>query len=148
MAVPTPILDLTTDYERQNIKVDGVSYLIKSPSDLTLAEYGLMEQLWPRVAALLGIQTRDKRQNKELTTLLDTLCRVALVAPSDVCDRLGDLNRLFICQAFTALLSPSLLRARAGLMGGRSGGTKVSRGSSGSTGASRRRGSASSRSGS
>ena len=136
-----PILDLTTEHERQNIRVDGVPYRIKDPNDLTLSEFSTIEHLAPRVAELLATKTRSKAQDTALSSLLGTLCGIALVAPPEVCDRMGDLNRLYVFQAFTALLSPSLLRTRAGLMGGPLGGTKRSRGSSASTAGSRRRGS-------
>lgn len=143
---PTAILDLTTNQDRFNIKIDGVPYLIKTPSDLTLTDYKTLEQLAPQTAALLLKKTLNSKQTTELSRLLDVACRLALAAPSDVLDRLGDLNRLNIFKVFTELSLPSLLRTRASLAGRRLGGTKPSRGSRGSTGATRRRGSRSSRS--
>src|SRR5919109_5473343 len=134
------LLDLTTEQELKTIRIDAIEYPIKRSNDLTLAEYKRLERIAPRIAALIAADELTPDETKELSHLLDTTVRMALDAPADVQERLGDLNRTRIFEAFTTLLSLSLLTTRAELPSGANGSNgATSLGASAGTTAARRR---------
>ena len=140
-ASSAPVLDLTTDQIRSIVNIDRLPYDIRTPSDLTLAQFQRLERLVPRAGELMVADDLANDEAAELSVIVDAVCRIALDAPADLIDRLGDLNKVQIFKIFAELLSPRLLQARANLVASVSTGTKPSRGSSASTGATLSRGS-------
>jgi len=132
MATPDRVLDITTDRTRPTVRIDHVEYLLRTSNDLTLDTYKTLERIGPRIGALLLLDALTPPQGQELSQLLDQACRIALVAPTTVHDRLGDVHRASVFQVFTQLLTPSLVRALRAASP-RATGLKPSRGSSAST---------------
>lgn len=135
MATPDRVLDITTDRARPVVRIDQVTYPLRTTNDLTLDAYKTLERLTPRIGALLLQDALTPAEGKELGQLLDQVCRLALVAPPAVLDRLSDVHRVQVFTVFTELLMPSLPRAsRApGLEARPATGRKPSRASNAST---------------
>jgi hypothetical protein len=90
----------------------------------------------------------SEAEEKELSAGLDEVARMVLIdVPDDVHQRLGDVNRMYIFGLFTDLLTPSLLRARAGRKATTEAGTISSHDSPATTAAAPSNGSRTSRSG-
>ena len=137
----SPVLDLTTDSQRPTVRIDQVAYELRTSNDLTLQSFKELERITPRVGALMLQEALSVDEGRELSQLLDTVCRMALVAPEAVQAGLGDVHRVLIFKVFSELLTPSLQRAGAELMRQPADGMRSSRGSSASTAAPRRAGS-------
>lgn len=141
---PLPLLDLTTTQVRPEVRIDAIAYEIRTSNDLSLGQYKALERLLPRVGVLLTIETLTQAEDTELSALLDTVCRMGLVAPDAIQDGLGHVNRVLIFKVFTELLTPSVNATRANLVTPApavpSTGARSSRVSRASTGATRRRG--------
>lgn len=105
-----PVLDLNTLVERSTIRIDGKLYELKNAGELSLLDY-------QRVVRC-GVEIRDKLKRDEDAELsdaevtagsksLDSLCRLILVAPTEVHDRLQDGHRIAIMKVFTGLQRPA-----------------------------------------
>jgi hypothetical protein len=147
---PTPALDLTTDRLRMTVKIDGIAYVVRSPSDLSLTTYSMLERVTPQIGELL-CRDRTPAEDKALGLHLKRLCLIALDAPEIVLAKLGQVDRLRIYTLFIGLLSTSLQSTGAARLmaakASRSSGASSSRNSRGSTPRTRPSGSRSSRSG-
>lgn len=129
MAAADPILDLSTLIpDRPLIRIDGATYHLRSPDELTLAE-SLQFARWGRQIADLS---KAPDQEADLEQLLRSVAAAALAdVPDEVKSRLSLPNNLAIVEVFTVLL----LGRRAGQAGAIAGtvqstGHKPSRGSS------------------
>jgi len=145
-----PILDLSTERERFQVRIDGVLYDLRARQDLTLREYRTLEVIGPQIVELeiKGDQMTDE-DAKAYAALLDRGVHLALDAPDDVIAKLDDVQRRTVFRAFLELLAPALQKAGTPLINAapvRPAGTKSSPASSGSTAATRRRGKRTSRS--
>ncbi len=125
-----PILDLSTLIaDRPAIRIDGQTFHLKSPDEMTLAE-SFQFSRWGKQLDELGAAERID----DVQALLPTVCRAALAdVPEDVQARLSASQRMAIAEVFTALL----LARQAQLAGAvdsavRSIGQRSSRASSGS----------------
>lgn len=102
MADKDPILDLATLSEsRPPIRIDGVTYHLKSPDELTLAESHRFAAWGGRVQELGGkVEHVD-----ELQKLIAEVSWAALAdVPVDVFARLSPTQHMAIVEVFTALL--------------------------------------------
>ncbi len=135
MATPNRVLDLTTDHDRLTVRIDGADYPLRTANDLTLDAYKTLERIGPQIGALLRLDALTPEQGQELSQLLDQACRLAIVAPDPVQDRLSDVNRVQIFRVFTQLLAPTLVQAARAIDLARHpvAGMKPFRASSGST---------------
>lgn len=116
MADRTPVLDLTTVTERLLIRIDAIPYALKRVDDLTLAEYYAVERILTPLHVLIEksrTQSLAPPEDAQLTTHLDELVAIALLAPADVRQRLGQLQKMRITDFFSGLLSRSLGGAEA-----------------------------------
>jgi hypothetical protein len=141
---PSPMLDLQIFPVRPTIKIDQVSYELRTVNDFTLAEYTRWERELPLVGRLLYNADKglNKAESADVSRRLDALCRLVLMAPEDIQRKIGDINRIFIIKAFFERLPPVL---RTTAITGRNletttspnPGRKASRGSKRSMGATR-----------
>lgn len=139
-----PLLDLTVALDRPCVRVNGVNYQIRTATDLTIGEYQHLSFVAPQLSALLAKKDASKEEDAERSRMLDDLCRLAVNAPDEVHDSLGDVNRMKVFSTFTSLLFPSAVRARAervAVTARAKAGSGSSRGSRGSTAARRATGS-------
>jgi hypothetical protein len=105
----TPILDLATlTRERPPIRVDGVTYYLKSPDELTLMESHQFGA-WGKALEALG---KEPERVVELEELVGVVARAALSSdmPHDVFARLAPTQKLAIVEVFTGLLLSRRLR--------------------------------------
>lgn len=104
MASPNPILDLKTLTSRQQVRIDGRLYELRSPDELSLLAYRQHAARFVRLGALLQKKSINATESKEQAALLDGLCRLILDAPPQVHARLHDGQRLQIAEVFSRLL--------------------------------------------
>jgi hypothetical protein len=96
------ILDLTTLYERDTIRIDGTPYELRSPAEFTILEYlriGKRGQALQALQGKFGEITED--EVAQLSSALDEACRLVLIAPDEVHAKLRDHHRQAIIGAFT-----------------------------------------------
>lgn len=98
-----PILTLDTLTEYPTVQIDGHAYALLPADALPVDAYQQFERVSTRFTALWKKPDRTPEERTELAQLLDTLCRAVLQAPPDVHERLSDIQRLQIAQAFLEL---------------------------------------------
>ncbi len=111
----TPLLNLDTLTERYVVKVDGESYELRNPGELSLVAYHKLGKKSDELNKLLNVpegQVTDV-QVGELDRILDFLCRQVLDAPDEVHKRLKDLHKLQVIQTFNELPESAALAAGA-----------------------------------
>lgn len=140
---PPPMLDLVTTRVRPTVRIDQMLYDLRTIEDLTLEWMRWLERHSGRIHELLEARELGPAEGLELSALVDRVCRIALVAPDAVQDRLSDLQRVLVAQAFTERLPRSLARTSApATEASPSTGTRRSRVSNASTAARRTTGAA------
>jgi len=97
-----PILDLSTLIaDRRPIRIDGATYHLRAPDELTLAEQHRFTR-WGGEIEALG---KDPDRDAELQALLPEVSRAALAdVPDDVHAKLLPGHHLSIVEVFTVLL--------------------------------------------
>lgn len=142
MATATAALDFKTVNDTQFIRIDGRAYDIRHPDALSLAQYKRVEHDAPKLFALMDMKEPTPADEAEMSRLLDRLVRVALDAPDEVQEKLRDAQRIAIVAVFTQLRSQTIPQTRGATRSQESpsAGRTSSRGSSGSTAATRKRG--------
>ena len=99
-----PILNLDTLAERAVVRVDGADYELLNPGELSVLDFHKIGKRAERVETMLKQESDlSEGQVAELTEALDALCRIVLRAPSEIHQRLTDMQRLQVSQAFTDL---------------------------------------------
>jgi hypothetical protein len=111
MAERAPLLSLDTLTERPSVVIDGTAYALSLPDTLSAVDYHRYSKLTPRFERLWGQDELSDEEAAELERILATICRIVLDAPAEVLERLTDLQRLSVCQAFIALPSTPLLQS-------------------------------------
>ncbi len=99
-----PLLDLNTLIERETVVIDGETYEITSPSELSIIDHHRLGRQGSRLEVLLQKEDASVQELDETKDLLATLCRCVLRAPDEVHEKLTDTHRLQLAQAFTELL--------------------------------------------
>ena len=142
-----PLLTLTTLTEYPTVEIDGVPYALRPADALPASSYQALQTQGDRFDALWKVPQRTAEETTELETVLDAICRLMLQAPVDVHDKLTDVQRLRICQAFLELPHEGLQSMRQPAILKPTTGARSPHGSNASTAATtRRRGSPGSRS--
>jgi hypothetical protein len=106
-AASKPLLDLSTldPEERAYILIDGVRYDLLAPADFGLLGLNRLDRMVDQVNAMMdrnkGGETLSDEETIELTLILKTVVGEVLRAPTDVLEKLTDIKRLAILQAFT-----------------------------------------------
>lgn len=116
MAQPTPVLDLTTDSNREVVRIDGKSYPLRAIDDFSFVGYNEVAAKYEKVFARPSRTEADRRQR---TRGLDELCRLVLDAPSSVHRKLSNANRGRILEVFSQVLRRSAERTGLTLKGRR-----------------------------
>ncbi len=119
-----PILDLSTLIaDRPPLRIDGTTYHLKSPDELTLAESHKFTK-WGKELEALG---KDPDRTAELEALLKVVAAAALAdVPPDVRQRLLPSHNVAIVEVFTVLLLGRRMRlAGAVASAGRSPGSST-----------------------
>lgn len=144
-----PLLDLDTLIARPTIRIDGTDYEMKRGAEMSLVEYQRVVRFGAKLAKLHGVSLQGGQglvtaegeipedDLIESSAAMDGLCRLVLMAPAEVHERLTDTHRAKIIQVFITLNPKAATEAReraAAAPGGRtSTGASKSRGSRGST---------------
>ncbi|MBZ0164565.1 MAG: hypothetical protein K8H74_17865 [Notoacmeibacter sp.] len=96
-----PLLDLTTLIERPTIAIDGKSYEILSPDELSILDTQRFENWGREIQALC----QDEERGEELNALIDTVAaRIMTGVPDDVAAKLTSAHRMRVIAVFTGLL--------------------------------------------
>src|SRR5262245_25419825 len=99
-------LSIRTIVEVFHVRIDDVPHRLSHPDRLSLAQTMRMEAVAPRLGELLQrVETVTLEEQLELSQLLDEQCRIVLDAPAAVHERLTDVDRLAVVQAFIQLRS-------------------------------------------
>jgi len=99
-----PILSLDTLVERRSVLIDGEPYELLNAGELALLDYHRIGKQGERVEKMMAQpEDLDDDQVLELSRLLDSLCKVLLLAPDEVQTRLRDDQKLLVLGAFTNL---------------------------------------------
>lgn len=119
MAEPTPpILDLDTLIERPRIAIDGVSYEILSPDEISVIDFQRFAIWGQRIDMLMSEAVAGdapEESEAELTRLIINLTdRIMVGVPEEVRDKLGEPHRMMIAEAFTRLPLPRWVKAAEG----------------------------------
>ena len=123
----TPLLDLTTLIERPRISIDGTSYDILSPEELSILDSQAFT-FWGAEIERLA-KEKGEEEAKELAALIDTVAKKVLVGvPPDIFAKLTGAHKFRVVEVFTMLL----LREKVGAVGAMA---QVMRGMIPSTGA-------------
>lgn len=106
MAEPQdPILKLDTLVERRTVMIDGASYGLVNSGELSILDFHRIGYQGRNVENLMAQQEDlNDEQVEAVRRLLDSMCKVLLLAPVEIHARLSDNQRLQIVQAFTGLL--------------------------------------------
>lgn len=132
-----PILDIKTLTERPTIAIDGESYEILSPEEVSVVDHHWFSAQGRRMAALLSKDKLSDKETRELGRIVvDLSDRVMVGVPDAVRDKLTEVHRASIVQVFIELPSgPSATGAprkrKASSTGARS--SRVSKGSTAAT---------------
>jgi hypothetical protein len=131
MAAADPILDLSTLIaERPPIRIDGVTYHLKAPDELTLAESHQFTR-WGKALEELGM---EEGRVADLEALLRVVAKATLAdVPDEVFARMSPAQHQSIVEVFTMLLlarRSRLTGAVVGIAAARSTGRKPFPGSS------------------
>jgi hypothetical protein len=105
MADPQPrILDFTTHEARQPVRINGVTYQMRLPSDLSFADRQRLAVLASQLAGpLVAIErgvTLPKGQQKLVKKLLLDVCSQAISAPPSILVKLDQLDQIVLAVSF------------------------------------------------
>lgn len=137
-ATAKPLLELSTldPTERPFVAIDGIHYHLLGSADFGLIGLNRLDRMVDQVNAMMA---RDRSAESltddealELTEILKTTVGEVLRAPSDVLNKLTDVQRLAILQAFTPASSMAVTTKRPNRAARRTG-ARSSRGSRAST---------------
>jgi hypothetical protein len=104
MAEPPPILDLDTLITRPVVVIDGESYEIAAPDELSILDHHRLGHWGRRIDKLMEKPEINELEQAELTRLLTRLTDHILVGvPEPVRAKLSDGHRLSIAEVFTRL---------------------------------------------
>jgi hypothetical protein len=99
-----PILDLDTLVERAPVRIDGQLYEMLNPAELSILDLHRFGAAGAELANLreIGADPTDEQMNAVSETLR-RMVRMILRAPDEVLDRLTDVHRFRVVQAFNGL---------------------------------------------
>ena len=136
------VLKLSTLIDRPTIIIDGVSYEIMSPDELSVLDHHRLSSQGKALEALMNVESLDDEGEKKLSSLLHNISNFIMVGvPDDIRSKLSDAMRTEISEVFTTLpllkhlsaMSESLLVTGADKKTTKRTGAKSRRGSKGST---------------
>ncbi len=98
------VLKLSTLIERPTIIIDGESYEIMSPDELSVLDHHRLGSQGKRLDALMSKEYLDEEGEHKLSSLLRAISNFIMVGvPDDVRDKLSDAMRTEIAEVFTTL---------------------------------------------
>ncbi len=101
-----PILDLDTLVERQPVRIDGVVYEMLNPAELSILDLHRFGAAGAELADLKSIDSTAEISDEQMKLISETLrrmTRIILRAPEEVLDRLTDVHRFRLVNAFNGL---------------------------------------------
>lgn len=111
------LLKLETAFERPKITIDGDSYEIVSPGELSIQEGYRLRVLADRLANSKVATDLSDTAIEQLSLTLEQLCDIILqYVPADVRAKLSDANKLDVIEVFTMRLTADRTRLAAGAM--------------------------------
>ncbi len=123
---------------RPTISIDGTSYEILTPDDLSIVDHHRFQKWGKRIDTLMAAPELDDDAAVELTSMLAKLTdRIMCDVPEDVRAKLTDTQRLRVAEVFTQPLRRKPKKRAVGKpkAASRSRGPRSSRDSKGSTAA-------------
>lgn len=107
-----PILDLSTLIERPTIRIDGATYQLRNPEELSILDSQWLSDAGKRIETIAG----TKGDGEELDAAIAEVVKRAVVdLPPDVFAKLSGSQRMAIVEVFTGLLTRRKMRV-AGAM--------------------------------
>ncbi len=108
----TPLLDLTTLVERPFIRIDGESYDLFDPGEMSPLQF---HRIMLKAEELQSIDSTaaGEPELERVAKLLDDLCRLVLIAPDEVHARLKDRHRRAVLASFSVLQLATAARVRS-----------------------------------
>lgn len=99
-----PLLSLQTFCEHKQVAIDGTLYNLVNPGELSILDYHRISKRGQRAQELMDKNAElTDAEVRELTELLDSLCRMILDAPDELHGRLRDTHRLQVVTVFCDL---------------------------------------------
>lgn len=95
------ILELSTLVDRDTVVINGEEFDLRAPAEFSILEF---HRIGKRAASLSALQAKDGLTDDEigeLSSVLDELCRLVLVAPDEVHLKLREGHKQAILGAFT-----------------------------------------------
>lgn len=134
---PSSVLSLQTVTEYPTVDIDGKRYQLLPADAMSIFDRITLESDEARAGAIITSDARTPAEENELGELLDVLCRKVLVAPPEVHNKLTDVQRMLLYEAFLGLPRAMRPKAEAPNTTGaaKRNGAKSLRGSRGSTAA-------------
>jgi len=87
------------------VDVDGVSYRILDPVEVSIADLKRIEVVLPQVGALLAPSVVSHEAEQQVGALLLELTEIVMPAPKAVHAKLRNTQRISVVEAFAALLA-------------------------------------------
>lgn len=104
----TQLLSLDTLVKRPTVAIDGVSYEMLSPDEMSVLDYQRFG-LWQR--ELAELQEAGATDDPALVELVDRIAQKALIAvPAEVFAKLSGAQKIAVIEVFTGLLLQTKLR--------------------------------------
>jgi hypothetical protein len=101
-----PVLDLDTLVERAPVRIDGQMYEMLNPAELSILDLHRFGAAGEELASLKRIDSTTEISDEQMQLISATLTRmvrIILRAPAEVQDRLTDVHRFRIVNAFNEL---------------------------------------------
>lgn len=115
---PAPLLNLDTIAPPASVVIDGTPYAILAPDALNVLDFRRLQRLIGRLNTLDAQELLTDDEGAELQHLFNAICRIVLLAPAEVHDKLTDLQRIAIYGSFAQLPSNVLQLVGAMMLGG------------------------------
>jgi hypothetical protein len=101
-----PVLDLDTLVERAPVRIDGVMYEMLNPAELSILDLHRFGAAGVELASLKSIDSTTEITDDQMKLISETLrrmVRIILRAPDATLDRLTDVHRFRVVNAFNGL---------------------------------------------
>lgn len=107
-----PLLDLTTAFERDVVRIDGQAFEMLNPGELSIMQLHRIEKIGQRMREITQSEVEEEQKADALGRLSREACGLIFAdCPAEVLDRLSDVQRIRVMQAFASSSRPA-----AGLM--------------------------------
>lgn len=96
------VLDLSTEFERPVVRIDGADYEMRAPEEFSLDQIHELGTLGKRLERLMGKdQLKDAERDDLRQIATDMASTVMIDIPRELMVKLSDVAKMKIAQAFT-----------------------------------------------